>query len=337
MTEQHPSAHARPASGRYPGGVEHDNHPHHDNFTVVGNHLLQHPELSLTAIGLAVHIQSLPAGAPVGIKSLAGKFPEGEIRIAAALRELEEHGYLARTKERLQSGRVVTRTVSSNRPRAAFAAVARPARPVADESASPTLALRADAAPVTHPVTHSTVNPAAGQGAEPAVNPAAGQGAEPAVNPAAGQRAEPAANPAADRRVDPAANPAADRRVDPAVGLLARLRVHDSRLLLTERDVRRLAPAVMTWLERGVPATAVERTLTAGLPQEPIRHPAAFLERRLTADLPPALPAPRPSVAGPRLPDPLQTCDGCERAFRAPRPGRCRDCRASSPTDQVAA
>ncbi|PZH07961.1 helix-turn-helix domain-containing protein, partial [Streptomyces sp. NTH33] len=22
------------------------------------------------------------------------------------------------------------------------------------------------------------------------------------------------------------------------------------------------------------------------------------------------------------------TCDGCERAFRAPEPGRCRDCRA---------
>ncbi|MEU1045925.1 helix-turn-helix domain-containing protein [Streptomyces sp. NPDC005897] len=268
MTEQNPSAHGRSASGRRPGGVEHENHPHHDNFTVVGNHLLQHPELSLTAIGLAVHIQSLPAGTPVGIKTLAGKFPEGEIRIAAALRELEEHGYLARTKERLQSGRVVTRTVSRNKPRAVFAAVAEAARPAADERVSPAPAGRVD------PV--------------------------------------------------PAADPA-----DPAAVLLARLRLLDSRLLLTERDVRRLAPAVTEWLGRGVPATAVERTLTAGLPQEPIRHPAAFLERRLTADLPPALPAvPRPSAAAPRRPDPLQTCDGCERAFRAPGPGRCRDCRA---------
>ncbi|MCX2927653.1 hypothetical protein [Streptomyces sp. NEAU-W12] len=24
---------------------------------------------------------------------------------------------------------------------------------------------------------------------------------------------------------------------------------------------------------------------------------------------------------------PFQTCDGCERAFRAPEPGHCRDCR----------
>ncbi|WP_326802931.1 hypothetical protein OIE49_16145 [Streptomyces sp. NBC_01788] len=98
------------------------NEPHHENFTVVGNHLAQHAELSLTAIGLAVHIQSLPKGTPIGIKTLAGKFPEGEIRIAAALRELEEHGYLSRAKERLQSGRMTTRTTSYNcRPSAAAA------------------------------------------------------------------------------------------------------------------------------------------------------------------------------------------------------------------------
>ncbi|MFF8095913.1 helix-turn-helix domain-containing protein [Streptomyces sp. NPDC016675] len=268
MTEQHPSAHARPASGRRPGGVEHENRPHDDHFTVVGNHLLQHPELSLTAIGLAVHIQSLPAGAPVGIKTLAGKFPEGEIRIAAALRELEEHGYLARTKERLPSGRVVTRTVSRNKPRAFLAAA----------------------------------------------------GAAAAVVPAHAPAPVPA-------EADPAPAARAPLRT-PATDLLTRLRVHDPRLLLTERDVRRLAPRVTVWLERGVPASAVERTLTAGLPQEPIRHPAAFLERRLTADLPPALPAPLPHIPGPRAADPFQTCDGCERAFRAPRPGRCRDCRA---------
>ncbi|MDQ0404511.1 MULTISPECIES: helix-turn-helix domain-containing protein [unclassified Streptomyces] len=276
MTEQNPSAHARPASGRRAGGVEHENHPHHDNFTVVGNHLLQHPELSLTAIGLAVHIQSLPAGAPVGIKALAGKFPEGEIRIAAALRELEEHGYLARTKERLQSGRVVTRTVSRNKPRASLAAALSPAEP-------PTFG--------------------------------------PAIPAASHARPTPA--------------PWTDRT--PASDLLTRLRLHDSRLLLTERDVRRLAPSVTVWLERGVPASAVERALAAGLPQEPIRHPAAFLERRLTADLPPFLPAPRPEAPGPRLPDPLQTCDGCERAFRAQRPGRCRDCREGGARGYAAA
>jgi hypothetical protein len=75
---------------------------------VIGNHLAQHPELSALAIGLAVYIQSLPAGARVDIKTLAARFPEGTTRIAAALRELEAHGYLRRTRERVGQGRIVT-------------------------------------------------------------------------------------------------------------------------------------------------------------------------------------------------------------------------------------
>lgn len=113
--ENHPSrrtrAHARS------GGVIHDNARHTTRFTVIGNHLAQHPELSLLAIGLAVHIQSLPGGALIDIRTLAARFPEGKTRIAGALRELETHGYLRRTCERTSSGRVVTRTVSCNQPR----------------------------------------------------------------------------------------------------------------------------------------------------------------------------------------------------------------------------
>ncbi|MFF8229045.1 helix-turn-helix domain-containing protein [Streptomyces caelestis] len=253
MTEQQPSAPARAQSGT--SGVQHVTERHDEHFTVVGNHLAQHPELSLTAIGLAVRIQSLPAGTPVGIKALAAKFPEGEIRIAAALRELETHGYLTRTKERLQSGRVVTRTVSYNKP-----------RNTPEDRPAPPPRRTESAAPTPH-------------------------------------RA--------------------------AADLLAGLRAVDSRLLLTERDVRRLAPEVSVWLERGVPPTAVERTLTTGLPQEPIKHPAALLAHRLTTLLPPPLPVAPPCSAPAPRPDPFQTCDGCERAFRAPHPGSCRDCRTT--------
>ncbi|APE26336.1 helix-turn-helix domain-containing protein [Streptomyces venezuelae ATCC 10712] len=98
------------------GGVTHDNIRHTTRFTVVGNHLAQHDELSLTAIGLAVHIQSLPTGAQVDINSLARRFPEGKTRIAGALRELEAHGYLRRTRLRTEQGRMITRTVSCNHP-----------------------------------------------------------------------------------------------------------------------------------------------------------------------------------------------------------------------------
>ncbi|USQ82376.1 helix-turn-helix domain-containing protein [Streptomyces phaeoluteigriseus] len=112
--KNHPSRHAQ-AKG-HPGGVTHDNTRHTTRFTVIGNHLAQHPDLSLLAIGLGCHIQSLPTGAPIGIKTLAARFPEGPTRIAAALRELETHGYLRRIRERTPTGRIVTRTVSCNHP-----------------------------------------------------------------------------------------------------------------------------------------------------------------------------------------------------------------------------
>ncbi|MGA5100284.1 helix-turn-helix domain-containing protein [Streptomyces lavendulocolor] len=112
--KNHPSRGARKATRR--GGVIHDNSRHTTRFTVIGNHLAQHAELSLVAIGLAVHIQSLPAGAQVDIETLTDRFPEGRIRIAGALRELEAHGYLRRTRVRTDGGLMVTRTVSCNQP-----------------------------------------------------------------------------------------------------------------------------------------------------------------------------------------------------------------------------
>ncbi|MEV4944363.1 helix-turn-helix domain-containing protein [Streptomyces sp. NPDC053755] len=112
--KNHPSQ--RAAKATHPGGVVHNNSRHTTHFTVIGNHLAQHTELSLLAIGLAVHIQSLRSGAQIDIGTLAGRFPEGKTRIAGALRELEAHGYLRRTRMRTDGGRMVTRTVSCNQP-----------------------------------------------------------------------------------------------------------------------------------------------------------------------------------------------------------------------------
>lgn len=275
----HSTRRARPAH-RPGAGVVHVRHRHRERFTVVGNHLAQHRELSLLAIGLAVHIQSVPDGTRVDIKSLSARFPEGEARIAAALRELEAHGYLARTVSRTPTGRVVTRTVSYAHP-AAAAPCSRPDRP------APAAPARAE---------------------EPA--PAA-----PAPEPA----------PPAPRPPLPAPRAADPVRDATATALLAALRRDDDRLLLSVREAARLSPAVAAWLERGVRPEAVRRTLTAHLPPgAALRHPAALLAHRLTSLLPPPLPAAGPS--GPR-PVPLQECPDCGRPFRAPHPGRCRDCR----------
>ncbi|MGA5133060.1 helix-turn-helix domain-containing protein [Streptomyces olivoreticuli] len=123
-----------------------------------------------------------------------------------------------------------------------------------------------------------------------------------------------------------------------AAELLAGLRRRDPRLILSERDVRLLAPAVRAWLDRGVGSVQLTRTLSGELPIGVIPRPAGLLGYRLKEWLPPALPTQplEPAPEPPRRPLPFRTCDGCERAFRSAEPGRCRDCREASTTGTAA-
>ncbi|MFF3089737.1 helix-turn-helix domain-containing protein [Streptomyces nojiriensis] len=277
MADQQLSAPSRASSG-----IRHINHDHRRGYVKIGNHLAQHRELSMTAIGLATHIQSLPTGCKVTIKALAERFPEGEVRIAAALRELEAHGYLARFQERLPSGRVVTCTVSYNNPPARSAETARERR-------------------------------------EPQPSP------DPEPDPG------PAPEPAPDKATEDVPEDVPEVELQ-ARELLTRLRLRDPRLVLSERDTVRLAPAAAVWLERGLVPGAVTAALTRGLPPTVIHSPAALLAHRLREQLPPQLPD--AWAAYPVLPDrevhPFRACEDCDLAFRSPVPGRCKDCAAAA-------
>ncbi|MFF9625711.1 helix-turn-helix domain-containing protein [Streptomyces griseosporeus] len=285
MDTENRSAPARPQSripaknhpdGHRIAGVVHDHVRHTENFTVIGNDLAQHPELSLLAIGLACYIQSVRPGTAVDIKTLAARFPEGPTRIAAALRELETHGYLRRSRERTATGRIITRTVSCNRPGHHAARETTPRRPA---------------------------------------------------------RRTPPDEPAPRKRLPAVPQPSypSPALLQTAVDVLAGLRRRDPRLLLSATDTEHLAPGVAAWLERDVTPTAVRHALTENLPTEPLIRPAALLAHRLTALLPPPPPFRPPAAPVPEPRRPLQTCDGCDRAFRAPAPGRCRDCRTDLP------
>lgn len=272
-------------------GVLHVRHRHSDRFTVVGNHLAQHPRLSAVAIGFGVHIQSLPDGASVTVKSLTLRFCEGETTVRRALNELEAAGYLERRRVPLGGGRVATRTFFYDRPGCAAPVHPKPATRVESHGhVDPPERPRADAVPIL-------------------------------VEP--------------KRQTSRSGHSASPPPQGPAAELLARLRLADSRLLLSARDVHHLAPAVEAWLARSATPDQITRTLTAGLPPHPtaIHHPSRFLGHRLAALLPPPLPPdPRPaSVGAVRKVAPLQTCDGCERAFRGHDPdARCRDCRPAA-------
>ncbi|MFI9720496.1 helix-turn-helix domain-containing protein [Streptomyces sp. NPDC052396] len=264
MTAEQFNAPPRVRAAASPAGVMHIRHRHTEKFTVVGNHLAQHADLSLVAIGIAVYVQSLPDGALIGIKDLARRFREGEIAIARGLRELEKAGYLERKRVRTESGRIVTVTRWYERPGQPVDLVKR--RPVR-------LRERVVAEPL------------------------------PPVDEEAG-------------------------------ALLAGLRRLDPRLVLSEKDVRRLSPRVRAWLDREVGVRQIVRTLTADLPPGLISWPARLLGYRLVNWLPPMLPAGlvREPVQEVERPLPFRTCDGCERAFRAAGPGLCRECREKAVT-----
>ncbi|MGW8063607.1 helix-turn-helix domain-containing protein [Streptomyces ziwulingensis] len=270
------------------GGIIHENTRHTTRFVVIGNHLVQHEELSLLAIGLGCHIQSLPSGAGADIKSLTARFPEGPTRIAAALRELEAHGYLRRERVRTSTGRIVTRTVSCNQPGS---------RPEAPRR-------------------------------EPADTGCPDRPARPAATDRPARPRDPRPRKALPAVPQPATT--LPQLVQAATDLLTDLRRHDPRLLLSTAETAHLAPGVAAWLERDVHPTAVRRTLTTGLPEEPLHRPAALLAHRLTDRLPPPAPFRAPAAAPP-LRHPLRNCEGCDRGFRAPATeARCRDCRAAA-------
>ncbi|MFH9983277.1 helix-turn-helix domain-containing protein [Streptomyces sp. NPDC017179] len=304
-------------------GVTHVRTYQSGRYVVVGNHLAQHRELSLTAIGLATHVLSLPEGAPVDIRSLADRFPEGRDRIAFALRELEAQGYLERVRERTDAGRLFTRTYAHHTPAPTDTGSVR-GRTAAVRARGPEAGLRAGAQEPPQDDDRARRQP------PPPPPPTAP--APPDVRadrPEAPEAPNPPAPPEGD-------GTPRDRRHDEAVALLAGLRRTDIRLTLSLRDVNRLAPTVLAWFKAGATAAVVHRALTTDVPAD-LRHPAGLVAHRLRELLPPPLPpAPTPppptaTTFGTRhRPHPLQNCDGCERAFCAPEPGRCRECRTAS-------
>ncbi|MFG2610762.1 hypothetical protein [Streptomyces anulatus] len=284
-------------------GVVHINIRLTDGYSIISNRLSQHRDMSLLAIGLGTHIQSLPAGRRIGVKALAAIFPESEARIAAALRELEHHGFLRRTRERVQGGRVSTRTESYNHPEAAarraVPQLVRVPKPVQEQ--------------VPEPVPVSASEPVVVREPAPAP-PAPAPAPDPAprlVPSAAAPKPPPPPLPFPRRPSAPL--------FDEAARLLAGLQVSAPLFALSEVDVERLTPGVAAWLERGVRPDAVRVALTDD-PPVPLRHPAKLVRHRLVALLPPPVPAAVPVV-------PLQNCDDCDRAFRSPVPGCCGECR----------
>lgn len=297
MADRQSNAPSRAEAGASTTGVIHVRTRLTADFTVLSNALAQRRGSAVT-IGVAAYILSLPDGSPVSISALCAHFSEGEIVISRALRELAAEGYLERPRVRLPSGRIRTQTYFHDVPHRN-----RDPRPDGpQEQPKPTRPRRSRRAPAPVGAAGST---------------ALTRKLSPAQSPVPAQR-EPE-EPVSLADADPA-----------AVAVLASLRRVDPRLVLSEREAAPLVPGIGRWLTAGMSAHRIAEVLTARLPDRFLTRPAAILAFRLRETplpAPPPLAAAPPSTRRPAVP-PWQTCDGCERAFRAPEPGHCRDCRS---------
>ncbi|NEC85230.1 hypothetical protein G3I71_05005 [Streptomyces sp. SID12501] len=282
------------------------------DFTVISNALAQRRGSAVT-VGVAAYIASLPDRSSVTITTLCAHFSEGEILISRALRELEAAGYLERRRERLSTGQIRTRTYFYDVPGSDPGVDPDPdGPPEPPEPPEPPRPRRQAAA--------AAVSPAP----EPA--PAEETVAVPVQAVAEPETPIPLAN------TDTDTDTYIDTEADPqAIAVLAALRRIDPRLALTAQEAARLAPAVTRWLAAGILPTHITDHLTARLPDTFLTRPAGILAYRLK-ETPLAVPAlarstdasVRPAIAL------MQNCDGCDRAFRAAEPGRCRDCRSGN-------
>ena len=75
-------------------------------FTVMANYHLQDITISLKAVGLLTKMLSFPDGWKFSTEGLAAICKEGPDAIQSALKELEQHGYLARHRLRDEKGRM---------------------------------------------------------------------------------------------------------------------------------------------------------------------------------------------------------------------------------------
>ena len=76
------------------------------SYTVMANYHLRDKKLSLKAVGLLSKMLSFNDGWQFSTKGLSMICKEGPDAVLAALRELEDHGYLVRHRQRDSKGRM---------------------------------------------------------------------------------------------------------------------------------------------------------------------------------------------------------------------------------------
>lgn len=216
-------------------------------FTTLGNEVLRDNRLSFCARGILGHLLSLPDGQRADIRTLADRTPEGRERVAAALRELEQFGYLKRAVMRTSRGRLYTRVEVFDSLDVASSQV----EPDPEFPGSGQSDVGSDA---DHPVKKRDEETALPR---------------PRVVGAEGGR-----------------EGIGFTESKAAADLLARVARAEPKLAVGWAEALQLTPLVAEWRRRGASDMHIISSLTAGLPRGGVHHPLRFLEARLRTKMP---------------------------------------------------
>ncbi|MFE0172575.1 hypothetical protein ACFWZ2_09690 [Streptomyces sp. NPDC059002] len=231
-------------------------------FSSFANSLLRDRSISWCAAGVLMYLLSLPNGARATVRSLAEQRKEGRMRVAAALRELEESRYLRRAVHKDRgNGQLCTVYEVFDTPY--------------DEE------------------------PREGDGKK-VQNLASGESASGAAGPLpSGEKTREERPPSPEPRSPEPRSPEPPSPEPPgaAARLLSSLGRSEPRLALGAAEAVRLAPLVEEWWAVGVSDAGVRAALTQGLPPR-VYSAVALLGDRLRRKLPAAPPAPRPPAEG---------------------------------------
>jgi hypothetical protein len=260
-------------------------------FTIVPNASARDHGLSFTARGILTYLLSLPSGRSETVISLSEKSVEGRKAVSAAMAELEARGYLARKRVKGEHGTITTEIVVFDVRDGASSQVAPIDTPV----------------PIGGPVAGSSVDNPIEDQVENTPLPA------PVVAPVL---------------VESAPEGRAGGEISRSENLLNEVARSDRRLHLSAKDVRRLAPLVEAWFERGADKRLISETLTVGLPER-VQHPAGLLRKRLEEKMPTA-PLTAPVAAAPTV---RHECDDC--GLPVVSAGLCKACVGSTPAPVV--
>lgn len=90
---------------------------HTGNFTQIPNSLIRNEHLSLKALGVIVHLLSLPPGYRISLEGLCAARKEGETAMRTAIQQLESLNYMRIVRDRSASGRFIqSRWIVSDEP-----------------------------------------------------------------------------------------------------------------------------------------------------------------------------------------------------------------------------